>query len=190
MDLTYKTPPEWTKSVLANFEGFLADHAANERKAAALAMEMTTRYPDKLSLVTTVCKVAIDEIQHFQKVFERMCQLNIALKADQKCLYVRYLKQRSASSGDARLLDQLIINSLVEQRGMERFGLLALGHPDPEWQTFFCELSLGEQGHSKVYIHEAKKIFPPADVVEKYHQWLKIEADANRHAGTSFRLFS
>lgn len=176
--------------MLADFPKFLADHASNERKAAALAMEMTTRYPDKISLVKTAVKIAQDEILHFQKVFDRMCQMGAKLVPDQKCAYARHLRQKSRSKGLERLLDHLLINSMIETRGMERFGLLALNHPDPDWQSFFTELSLGEKGHATVYVHEAKKIFDPSEVDQCRAQWIEIEAEAIVSAPISYRLFS
>ena len=37
----------WLECVLANFDEFLIDHAANERKASTMAMSLVAHYPDK-----------------------------------------------------------------------------------------------------------------------------------------------
>jgi tRNA 2-(methylsulfanyl)-N6-isopentenyladenosine37 hydroxylase len=46
IDLTWKTPPEWTKTVLENFDVFLQDHADAERKASSMAMSFVAKCPD------------------------------------------------------------------------------------------------------------------------------------------------
>ena len=38
---------DWLDTVLGSFDEFLLDHAANERKASAMAMSMVAHYPDR-----------------------------------------------------------------------------------------------------------------------------------------------
>ena len=42
-ELKYETPFEWTEAVLADFDGFLIDHAAAEKKASGMAMSMLSQ---------------------------------------------------------------------------------------------------------------------------------------------------
>ncbi|HMQ10802.1 MAG TPA: tRNA isopentenyl-2-thiomethyl-A-37 hydroxylase MiaE [Oligoflexia bacterium] len=188
--LKHHTSQQWVEAVLNDFPLFLADHASNERKAASIAMELVVRYPDKLSLVAVAVQIAQDEIEHFALVFEKMRELGYPLRPDEKCRYARYMHRRSAEGGQERLLDHLMINSMIETRGMERFGLLAIHHPDPQWQNFFKRLSLGEKGHAQVYITEAKKIFKHDLVDQAYEKWLTIEAEASTNYPETYKLFT
>ena len=51
-ELKYHTPFEWTEVVLADFETFLQDHAAAEKKASGMAMSMLSHYPDNVKALT------------------------------------------------------------------------------------------------------------------------------------------
>ena len=66
--LQYNTPPEWTETVLADFDRFLLDHAAAEKKASGMAMSMVSHYPDKVDIVKTMTDLAVEELVHFKQV--------------------------------------------------------------------------------------------------------------------------
>jgi len=50
----------WLSAVLSDFNAFLNDHAANERKASAMAMSMVTHYPDKPDVLTAMIDLALE----------------------------------------------------------------------------------------------------------------------------------
>src|SRR6185436_8590854 len=102
LQLLYQTPEIWVKKVLENFPLFLADHAANERKAAAAAMSLVVQYPDRPSLVACAARVAEEEIAHFRQVLGRMLELGIPLLPDEKDPYVVALRQGIRSKGEER----------------------------------------------------------------------------------------
>jgi tRNA-(ms[2]io[6]A)-hydroxylase len=52
--LRYATPQAWTDAVLADFDSFLLDHAAAEKKASGMAMSMLSHYPDRVELVAAM----------------------------------------------------------------------------------------------------------------------------------------
>ena len=72
---------EWLEAVLVSFDEFLLDHAANERKASAMAMSMVAHYPDKTELVTEMVDLALEELQHFRQVMR--CLLYTSDAADE-----------------------------------------------------------------------------------------------------------
>ena len=47
---------------MTDFDAFLLDHAACERKASAMAMSMVSHYPDKPDLVMAMADLAIEEL--------------------------------------------------------------------------------------------------------------------------------
>ena len=187
--LIYKTHLTWVYGILDNFDRFLADHASNERKAAAIGMELVVRYPDKLHLVSVASRIAIEEIKHFRQVFRLMCERNIPLRADEPCFYPKFLKQHVRSAGPERLLDQLLVNCVIEYRGMERFTLIALYHPEDSIRLFYKGLALGEKGHGATYIHEAKRIFDEHTVEQRLKEWVTIESKAISESKAAWQLF-
>ena len=186
--LLYPTDPHWVEEVLKHFPLFVADHAANERKAAAAAMEFVVRYPDRISLVSVAARIAEEEIHHFRLLFDRMKKEGIPLRPDEKDLYARELLSQVRTGRKERLLDRLLIHSLFEMRGIERFELLARNHPDKEWQCFYRELSQSERGHSYVFYKEATRLFPLDRIESRFETLLKIEADICRKMLVTWRF--
>ena len=63
---------EWVETVLSDFDAFLLDHAACERKASAMAMSFVMRYPDRTQILDPMIVLAREELTHFHRVF-RIC---------------------------------------------------------------------------------------------------------------------
>ncbi|NRA08961.1 MAG: tRNA-(ms[2]io[6]A)-hydroxylase, partial [Myxococcales bacterium] len=55
---------QWRDAALADFDAFLIDHAACERKASATAMSLVSHYPDRQILVREMTKLAREELEH------------------------------------------------------------------------------------------------------------------------------
>lgn len=172
------TSPDWIQSVLQNFHIFISDHAANERKAAATSMDFVVRYPNHHSLVTTASRIAEEELSHFRDVFEIMKANGYELLPDEKDLYVMNLRQHTRSAGAERLMDRLLLSSLIEMRGTERFEILATQHPNELWKSFYKKLHYSEVGHGHAFYHEALKIFPADELNERFRFLLQKEAIA------------
>ena len=84
--LAIPTSNSWVEKVLANFDDFLLDHAANERKAAMMAMSLVAHYPDRLELMETMINLALEELNHFRQVVRIVNQRSLTLTADEKTL--------------------------------------------------------------------------------------------------------
>ena len=67
-ELKYHTPFSWTEAVLADFDAFLQDHAAAEKKASGMAVSMLSHYPDREKLVRAMTDLALEELIHFKQV--------------------------------------------------------------------------------------------------------------------------
>lgn len=188
IELLYHTDPSWVEGVVKDFPKFLADHAANERKVAATCMDFVVRYPDRLSLVAVASKVAQEEIAHFRQVFDRMQKIGAKLLPDEKDEYVARVLSHVRPQGEDRLLDRLIVASVFEARGVERFGLLSRHHPDPEWREFYGELSKSEERHREIFLSEARRIFSDEAVRDRTNQFLEWEAEACRNTPLTWRF--
>lgn len=176
--LQSSTSPAWIKAVLDNFAVFISDHAANERKAAATCMDYVVRYPNHHSLVVTASRIAEEELSHFRDVFDLMRKNGYELLPDEKDVYVMKLREHTRHTSRERLMDRLLLSSLIEMRGTERFSILAEQHPNDTWREFYRKLHFSEVGHGHAFYHEALKIFPTEEVNERFHDFLKKEAIA------------
>ena len=70
IELASDSSAAWLECVLQDFDSFLVDHAANERKASAMAMTMVAHYPDRTRLVAEMVDLALEELTHFRQVIK------------------------------------------------------------------------------------------------------------------------
>lgn len=174
-----ESPKEWALHVQENFPAFLQDHAACERKAAALAMSFVAKYPDRLCVIEPMVALAREELEHFQQVYKIMSRMGIKLpKKDEKDHYVNHILQELRHGIDERFLDRLVMSGLVEARGYERFHLLSQYIEDPELKKFYFDLANREAGHYKIFINIAKKYFSSEIIDEAVTRIAKIEHKA------------
>ncbi|MEY3006572.1 MAG: hypothetical protein RI942_914, partial [Pseudomonadota bacterium] len=66
--LRQATSRDWIDTVMADFDTFLLDHAAAEKKASGMAISMLSHYPDKVELVSTMADLAVEELTHYREV--------------------------------------------------------------------------------------------------------------------------
>jgi len=91
LPLRAATGPAWTAAVLADFPAFLVDHAACERKAAALCMSFAGKYVHEPLIVETMVSLAREELEHYQQVYRLIVKRGIPIGADEKDPYVQEL---------------------------------------------------------------------------------------------------
>ena len=120
------TKPIWLETVLGDFTTFLQDHAANERKAAQSALQLVAHYPDRRELVEKMLEVAREELEHFDDTYRRLAADQRRLAFDRPDPYMgalhRWMRKGKVAES---LLDRMLVFSVVEARGCERFFMLA-----------------------------------------------------------------
>ncbi|MFW6057273.1 MAG: tRNA-(ms[2]io[6]A)-hydroxylase [Persicimonas sp.] len=175
------TPDEWAVYVADHLDKFLIDHAAAERKASANAMHFVVRYPDKADIVDAMVEVAREELEHFHQVFHLMQERGVELAADEKDPYINALLKKGHKQGQKRLLDRLLLGSIIEYRGCERFAMLArelATRPDEaDLADFYKELAASEAKHRGDFYELALEYFPEEEVQERLDYWLDLEAE-------------
>lgn len=174
--LRYQTLPAWTETVLANFDAFLVDHAAAEKKASGMALAMLSHYPDKPEIVTAMIDLSLEEMTHFREVVKILHQRGLRLAADNKDPYVNALRQHTRTGKEVYLLDRLLIGSIVEARGCERFGLVADALPPGELKKFYRAITESEARHDDLFVRLAKLYFSERDITQRLDELLDIEA--------------
>ena len=177
LKLRTATPRPWVDAVLSDFDTFLVDHAACERKASATGMAFVVRYPDRRELLGPMIEFAREELEHFQQVYALIEARGLALAADTPDPYVRPLIKAVRSAGEERLLDRLLMAGVVEARGCERFGLIAEHHPEPKLRAFYTEVTRAEARHHGLFVRLARNYFREEVIETRLAHWLDLEAE-------------
>jgi len=178
--LRYATPPEWVQTVLANFNEFLLDHAAAEKKASGMAISMLSHYPDKLELVSTMADLAVEELSHYREVVKWIHARGLITAADTKDPYVIEFRKSIRQGQDIYLMDRLLTASIIEARGAERFGLVAEALEEPGIKQFYTAIARSEERHYETFLNLAYLYLPQFEVDERWQALLDIEADIVR----------
>ena len=167
----------WIEKVLGNFNDFLADHADAERKASSMAMSFVAKYPDRTEIIPELIHTAIEELDHFRLVYrimeERGITLNHSIGEDQ---YVKALLKLCHSDREKRFRDRLIIASVVENRGFERFKMISDNIKDPEMSKFYHMIYVSEAKHGNVFVDMALNYFDETEVFERWEEFSEAEA--------------
>ena len=175
--LRYRTPDAWTQAVRADFDAFLNDHAAAEKKASGMALSMALHYHDRPDIVAAMADLAVEELDHFRAVVRLLHQRGLNLARDRKDAYVNALRGAVRTGREQYLLDRLLLGAVVEARGAERFGLIAAALPAGELKEFYEAIAASEARHESLFERLARAHFPTALVDERLGEWLDLEAE-------------
>ena len=175
--LKLDSPDEWLETVLADFDEFLVDHAANEKKASAAALSLVAHYPDKVTLVETMVDLALEELNHYRQVLNLMRQRNLNPGPDEKDPYVNEISRQIRRGTDHYFLDRLLSAAVIEARGAERFALLGAALDDVDLRGFYKTLARSELNHYELFVSLARRYFPNNEVDDRWREWLQIEAN-------------
>jgi tRNA-(ms[2]io[6]A)-hydroxylase len=177
LDIKVASSPAWLEVVMNDFTAFLQDHADCERKASSMAMSFVAKYPDRREIIPELIETAIEELEHFQQVYkllaERGVQLQHSIGEDP---YAKALVKLCHSGIKERFLDRLLIASVMETRGAERFKMVADAQSDPELSRFYKELWTSEAKHGHIFVKMALLYFDHDRVYQRLNWWLDHEA--------------
>ena len=177
LDLRVPTQKQWLEVVLGDFDDFLIDHAACERKASATGMSFVVRYPDQTPLLEPLIEFAREELEHFHRVFQVVTARGLTLKPDYKDEYVNGLLGQVRRGGEALLLDRLLVAGIVEARGCERLRLVAEAPLSDDLKDLYADLGRAEARHHALFFRLARLIAPEPDVRQRADQLLDYEAE-------------
>lgn len=177
LDLRAATPPEWLSTVLSDFDSFLVDHAACERKASATGLSLVVKYPDRALLLDPLIEFAREELEHFHIVYRLCAARGLILVEDYRDEYVRGLRALVRTGSDKTLLDRLLVAGVVEARGCERLGLVAESLADPQLRQVYVELTRAESRHHGLFFRLSRHYFPEDEVRQRADELLDAEAE-------------
>lgn len=175
--LLCETKNDWLTLCLDFFDDFLTDHAQAEKKASGMAMSMVSHYPDRPQLVTEMIELAIEELTHFREVVKLMQFRGVHPGKDTKDAYVNQFRTHIRSDSEDYLLDRLLVASIVEARGCERFGLIGEHHPEADIRHFYQRIATSEAKHQSLFSDLATMYFSSSRVKQRADELLNVEHD-------------
>jgi tRNA 2-(methylsulfanyl)-N6-isopentenyladenosine37 hydroxylase len=141
VDIKAPSTQEWMDYVLKNFSFFLQVHVNCERKASAMATSFVAKYPDRNKIMPILIDTAIEELEHFGDVYDIKQKKNISLTHEiDEDLYLKELIALSRTGRDERFMDRLILASIIECRGAERFRKVYENIEDADLKAFYNRL--------------------------------------------------
>ena len=179
IDLAVPSSQEWLDTVMADFDSFLIDHADCERKASAMAMSMVARYPDKPEIIPGLIETGIEELEHFRDVFAIMQERGLNLPASMaKDPYIQELMPHThGGTPESRFLTHLLLGSVVECRGCERFRMVSEALEDEQLKRFYKVLWASEAKHGNIYVEMALNYFDETTVYKRLDELMLIEGE-------------
>ncbi len=158
LDLRIPTDPKWLEHVLAHFDDFLLDHAACERKASATGMAFVARYPDRHEMLGPMIEFAMEELEHFHRVYLQIEKRGLTLPPDYRDEYVQALRAWGRRGGEEGLADSLLVAGVVEARGCERLKMVADALPEEDpLKDMYMDLARAESRHHAFFFRLARK---------------------------------
>lgn len=175
-ELKYNTPMEWAYIALEDFDTFLQDHAAAEKKASGMAISMLSHYQDRTSLVKAMTDLAIEELIHFKQVLKLMTKRGVMLANDHKDVYINQIRQLFRKGTNQFFLDRLLVAGVIEARGYERFSLIAQALPEGKEKDFYQAIAKSEEKHKNLFVELALEYFEEKSVYQRLDEILIEEA--------------
>lgn len=178
IDLKISSSNAWIDTVIADFDTFLMDHANCERKASAMAMSFVAKYPNRKEILCELIEIGIEELEHFKEVYLIMESRGIMLPHEiGQDLYINQLIEVCRSGRQERFMDRLLLASLVETRGAERFKLVYENINKPDLKSFYHKLWASEARHGEVFVRMCLNFFDETSVYKRLGEMIEFEAE-------------
>jgi len=177
LELAAATRPEWTRTVMSDFPAFLRDHADCERKASAMALSFVAKYPDRIEIIPELIETGVEELEHFKQVYAHMQKRGIRLAREiAEDPYIKKLLALCRTDPLNRFLDRLLLASIIECRGAERFRLVCNAiENDAELQAFYHRLWTSEARHGNIFVKMALIYFEEQKVYARLEELNEAE---------------
>ncbi len=131
-----------------------------------MAMSFVAKYPDRIEIIPELIETGIEELEHFRQVYAHMEKRGIRLAREiPEDPYIKALLALCRTDPIRRFLDRLLLASIIECRGAERFRLVCEAlESDRELQDFYHQLWVSEARHGNIFVKMALNYFPREEV--------------------------
>jgi tRNA-(ms[2]io[6]A)-hydroxylase len=167
----------------------LIDHANCEKKAASTALSLLYRYVEKPRLLRQLSRLAREELRHFEQVAGVIEERGIAYRHVSASRYAGALNMMVRSHEPQRLVDKLLVASVIEARSCERFALLA-DVVDVHLAGLYRNLLDSEKRHFDAYRQLALEYGDEKDIRARIDVILEEENNFITTADQEFRFHS
>lgn len=167
LHLASSSAPGWARRALEHMDEILLDHAHCEKKAASTALSMIFRYPEYPQLMVPMSELAREELSHFEEVVALIRKRGGEFRRQEPSPYAGKLMAAARKQQPDRLLDLLLLCSLIEARSCERMQLIAEalaarggdepGHELHELHELYAGLLASEARHHATYVDLARR---------------------------------
>ena len=182
------TPDAWIQAALKNLDTLLIDHANCEKKAASTALKLMYRYTEDFRLLNKMSRLAREELRHFEQVIAFMKKRNIEYRFLTASDYAGSLMKKVRKTEPGKLVDTLIVGSIIEARSCERFAKLA-PHLDEELSKFYTSLLKSEARHYQDYLSLAKAC-TDTPIEDRIELFLDLDKSLTLGQSKEFRFHS
>ena len=178
LDLVCPSPDAWIEAVMNDFDSFLIDHADCERKASAMMMGLIAKYPNRTEIVPQLIETAIEELEHFRDVYKLLETRGLRMpdKMDRDP-YVQELVSKCRHTPNERFMDRVLLGSVVENRGAERFKLVYHALEKGELKDFYHRLWASEAKHGELFVHLTMQYFSEEEVYKRLEELNEMEGE-------------
>ena len=192
LKLQLPTDPKWANVAEGNIKEILIDHAFCEQKAASNAISIITKYPEYSELVEAMSALAIEEMEHFRMVHQKITERGWHMGRERKDNYVNEIAKFFKKSGYNReetLVHKLLFAAMIEARSCERFKVLSANIEDKELANFYRDLMISEANHYTMFLKFAHQYGDAiCDVDAIWNEFLAFEAVVIQNYGTQERI--
>jgi tRNA-(ms[2]io[6]A)-hydroxylase len=135
------------------------------------------KFPDRVEIIPELIATAVEELEHFQAVYQIMEKRGIRLTHELKPdMYVKQLIDICRSGREERFMDRLLLASLVETRGAERFRLIYEALEEGDLKKFYKQLWASEAKHGETFVKMALIYFDEQPVYDRLKEMTLKEA--------------
>lgn len=196
LHLAQPSRPDWTEQALADVHAVLIDHAHCEKKAASAALNFIFRYPEHTEILAPLSALAREELRHFEQMLSVLSERQIPFVRQKPSTYGGRLMQAARTQEPNRMLDLMLLASLIEARSCERMKLLADAfapagaQPDPALHRLYSGLLACEARHHHIYVDICNRIYGPQTTAQRLKELAAHEATVIAEPDTVVRMHS
>jgi tRNA-(ms[2]io[6]A)-hydroxylase len=106
--------------------------------------------------------LAREEAAHLAEVLAILEKRGLPLGRDEGDPYAQELQRLMRAPRADRLLDQLLVAAIIEERSRERLALLGEHLGDADLRGFYRRLAESEEGHGNLFLRLARRAAPAA----------------------------
>jgi tRNA-(ms[2]io[6]A)-hydroxylase len=142
-----------------------------------MALAIASHYPNRPAVLSAMAGIAAEELHHYADVIGLLVERRIEPGPDTKDPYIQALNTEIRRGSENYLLDRLLVGSIVEHRGFERFSLIAEAMVDLQLRSFYKRLARSEDRHWNVFVNLAVAEFPVVNVRSRLFELLRRESE-------------